>query len=105
MLLRGHHYYFVTIPNDLYFDSSSFKWVRVKNQNIDILRSFDASKAQSWIINISDDEEIEEDGSLGIGGDAVGVDRKLHEDDFVLDEEQVEGGENFEFNSDEEGFI
>ncbi|GJU39958.1 hAT transposon superfamily protein [Tanacetum coccineum] len=81
------------------------KWARVKNKNIDILRSFDASKAQSWIINISDDEEIEEDGSLGIGGDAVGVDRKLHEDDFVLDEEQVEGGENFEFNSDEEGFI
>ncbi|GJY19720.1 pescadillo-like protein [Tanacetum coccineum] len=45
------------------------KWVRVKNQNIDILRSFDASKAQSWIINISDDEEIEEDGSLVVGGE------------------------------------
>ncbi|GJX80081.1 NB-ARC domains-containing protein [Tanacetum coccineum] len=67
------------------------KWARVKNQNIDVLRSLDASKAQSWIVAISDDEEIEEVGSLGVGGDAIGVDRELHEDDFVSDEEQVEG--------------
>ncbi|GJW39329.1 hypothetical protein Tco_0065174, partial [Tanacetum coccineum] len=58
-----------------------------------------------WIYAISDDEEIEEDGSPGVGGDAVGVDRELHEDDFVSDEEQVEGEENLEFNSEEEGFI
>ncbi|GJZ32826.1 pescadillo-like protein [Tanacetum coccineum] len=81
------------------------KWARVKNKNIDILHSFDASKAQSWIFAISDDEEIEEDGSLVVGGEVVAVDRELHEDDFVSDEEQVEGGENFEFNSDEEDFI
>ncbi|GJV41664.1 pescadillo-like protein [Tanacetum coccineum] len=81
------------------------KWARVKNQNIDVLRSLNASKAQSWIVAISDDEEIEEDGSHGVGGDAVGVDRELHEDDFVSDEEQVEGEENLEFNSEEKGFI
>ncbi|GJX09050.1 pescadillo-like protein [Tanacetum coccineum] len=80
------------------------KWARVKNKNIDILRSFNASKAQSWIFSISDDEEIEEDGSLVVGGEAVAVDRELHKDDFVSDEKQVEGGENFEFNSDEEDF-
>nr|GEV09171.1 hypothetical protein [Tanacetum cinerariifolium] len=57
------------------------------------------------ITAISDDEEIEEDGSFRVGEEAIGVGRELHEDDFMLDEEQVEGGENFEFNSDEEGFI
>ncbi|GJY03273.1 hypothetical protein Tco_0361425 [Tanacetum coccineum] len=81
------------------------KWAKVKNQNIDVLHSLDASKAQSWIVAISDDEEIEEDGCLRVGGDVVSVDRELHEDDFVSDEEQVDGEENLEFNSDEEGFI
>ncbi|PWA83079.1 Zinc finger, BED-type [Artemisia annua] len=57
----------------------------------DVLRSPDASKAQSWIVAISDeDEEKEEDGSVGVSGDAVGG-RELHNDDFVSDEEQVEG--------------
>ena len=73
---------------------------------MDVLRSLDASKAQSWLVAISDEEEVEQDGNLGVGGEAVCVDRELHEDDFVSDEEEVEGGENFEFdNSDEEGFI
>ncbi|GJZ17353.1 hypothetical protein Tco_0553476 [Tanacetum coccineum] len=80
----------------------AFEGERVKNQNIDVLRSLDASKARSWIVAISDDGEIEEDGSPGVGGDTIGVDRELHEDDFVSNEEQVEGEENLEFNSDEE---
>nr|GEY69404.1 putative transcription factor/ chromatin remodeling BED-type(Zn) family [Tanacetum cinerariifolium] len=50
------------------------------------------------------EEELEEDGSSGVGGEAVGG-RELYEDDFLLDEEQVEGGEQLDFNSDEEGFI
>nr|GEX60782.1 zinc finger, BED-type [Tanacetum cinerariifolium] len=49
--------------------------------------------------------ENNKDGSLEVGGDAVGVDRELHEDDFVSGEEQVEGEEHLELNSNEEGFI
>nr|GEV40417.1 hypothetical protein [Tanacetum cinerariifolium] len=50
------------------------------------------------------EEELEEDGSSGVGGEAVGG-RELYEDDFLSNEEQVEGGEQLDFNSDEEGFI
>nr|GEV11040.1 hypothetical protein [Tanacetum cinerariifolium] len=78
---------------------------KVKNQNADVLRSFDASKAQSWIVGISEDEEeLEEDDSIGVGRGAVRG-RELHEDDFLSDEEQAEGGEPWEFNFDQECFI
>ncbi|GJZ07223.1 putative transcription factor/ chromatin remodeling BED-type(Zn) family protein [Tanacetum coccineum] len=81
------------------------KWAKVKNQNADVLRSLDASNAQSWIVAISEgEEELEEDGSNGVSGEAVDG-RELHDDDFVSDEEQVEGGEQLDFNSDEESFI
>nr|KAJ0209317.1 hypothetical protein LSAT_V11C400221430 [Lactuca sativa] len=86
------------------------KWEGNKNQNIDVLRSLDASKAQSWIVAINDDdEEMEEGEGLEVGGEAIDnanqEARELHDDDFVLDEEQVECEEDFEFNSDEEGFV
>nr|GEW74104.1 hypothetical protein [Tanacetum cinerariifolium] len=69
---------------------------------IKILSLTTSSSAQSWIVAISEDEEeLEEDGSIRVGGEAVGG-RELHEDDFVSDEEQAEGGEPWEFNSDEE---
>nr|GEU49071.1 hypothetical protein [Tanacetum cinerariifolium] len=45
------------------------------------------------------------DVSLGVSRDAVGVERELHEDDFVSNEEQVDGEENLKFNSNKEGFI
>ncbi|KAJ9556732.1 hypothetical protein OSB04_011346 [Centaurea solstitialis] len=32
------------------------KWARVKNQNMDVLRSLDASKAQSWIVATNDED-------------------------------------------------
>ncbi|GJT28102.1 transposase, MuDR, MULE transposase domain protein [Tanacetum coccineum] len=38
------------------------------------------------------EEELKEDGTSGVGGETVGG-RELHEDDFVSDEEQIEGGE------------
>nr|KAJ0213826.1 hypothetical protein LSAT_V11C400221820 [Lactuca sativa] len=88
------------------------KWARVKNQNVDVLRSLDASMAQSWIVAISDDEEeMEEGGGLENGGEeiddesATQEDRELYKDDFVSDAEQVKGDEYFKFNSDEEGFL
>ncbi|KAI3525618.1 hypothetical protein L1887_04528 [Cichorium endivia] len=82
------------------------KCARVRNQNTDVLRSVDASKAQSWIVSIIDDEdEIEEGDGLEVGGEGIGEARELHDDDFVSDEEQVECEEDFEFNSDEEGFV
>ncbi|KAI3772823.1 hypothetical protein L6452_04017 [Arctium lappa] len=78
------------------------KWAKVKNQNMDVLRSLDASKAQSWIVAISDEEEEK----MEEGGNSEARDheaRELHEDDFESDEEpQVEGDEEFEFNSDDE---
>nr|GEW07670.1 zinc finger, BED-type [Tanacetum cinerariifolium] len=40
------------------------------------------------------EEELEKDGSSGVGGEAVGG-RELHEDDFLSDEEQVEVGNNW----------
>ncbi|GKF02327.1 hypothetical protein Tco_0029250, partial [Tanacetum coccineum] len=50
------------------------KWAKVKNQNADVLRSLDASNTQSWIVAISEgEEELEEDGSSGVGGEAVMV--------------------------------
>ncbi|XP_052619826.1 uncharacterized protein LOC128126130 [Lactuca sativa] len=86
------------------------KWERNKNQNRDVLRSLDTSKAQSWIVAINDDdEEMEESEGLEVGGEAIDnanqQARELHDDDFVSDEEQVECEEDFEFNSDEEGFV
>ncbi|KAI3751285.1 hypothetical protein L2E82_22333 [Cichorium intybus] len=84
---------------------------RVKNQNTDVLRSVDASKAQSRIVSIiDDDEEIEEGDGLEVGGEGISDPtqeaRELHDDDFVSDEKQVECEEDFEFiNSDEEGFV
>ena len=55
-------------------------------------------------ITSDEDEEKEEDESVGVSGDAVGG-RELHDDDLVYDEEQVEGGECFDDYSDGEGFI
>ena len=71
---------------------------------MDVLRSLDAGKAQSWIVAISDeDEEIEEGDTLEARDHEA---RELHEDDFESDEEpQVEGGEDFEFNSDDERLL
>ncbi|KAI3746817.1 hypothetical protein L6452_09258 [Arctium lappa] len=54
---------------------------------------------QSWIDAISDEEEEMEEGGTSEA-------RELHEDDFESDEEpQVEGDEEFEFNSDEERLL
>nr|GEW93310.1 hybrid signal transduction histidine kinase M [Tanacetum cinerariifolium] len=47
------------------------------------------------------EEELEEDGSSGVGGETVGG-RELHEDDFVSNEEHVEGEKQLDFNSNEE---
>lgn len=48
------------------------KWERNKNQNIDVLRSLDASKAQSWIVAINDDDdEMEDSEGLEVSGEAI----------------------------------
>ncbi|KAI3771080.1 hypothetical protein L6452_02233 [Arctium lappa] len=61
-------------------------------------------RAQSWIVAISDEEEEMEEGSTLEARDHEA--REHHEDDFESDEEpQFEGGEEFEFNSDDETLL
>ncbi|KAI3697545.1 hypothetical protein L6452_30638 [Arctium lappa] len=63
-------------------------------------RPLDEQRAQSWIVAISDEEEEMEEGGTSEARDHEA--REIHEDDFESDEEpQVEGDEEFEFNSDD----
>ncbi|KAM7482680.1 hypothetical protein LguiB_007263 [Lonicera macranthoides] len=92
---------------------------KLKEKDVDVLLTSDASKAQGWIVEGGDDEELfsGSDFTCEIVGEASGADsvlehrrssrnvevRELHEEDFVSeDESKKEGDEEFDFESDEE---
>ena len=87
---------------------------------MDVLLSSEASKAQGWIVEGGDDEDVESDLGSGLTsevvGEASGADsasqprrsvrnvRELHEEDFVSDNEETDGEEDvvYDFESDGE---
>ena len=98
------------------------KKLKLKEKDVDVLITSDASNARGWIVDGGDDEEVEPGSGLtwGMVGEASGADnvmeprrsgrnvevRELDEVDFVSDEDtEEEGDEEYEFESDGERIL